>query len=40
MNVAERALKNDHKLNITELYNTSGIATTHVVVSIRHPITY
>ena len=30
-----KEIKNDFNLNIT-----SGFATTHVVVSVRHPITY
>ena len=28
------------RLYVGKLLNTSGFATTHVVVSVRHPITY
>ena len=28
------------KIVVLQLFETSGFATTHVVVSVRHPITY
>ena len=42
--VQENSIKGDelkgYSCNSNKIINTSGFATTHVVVSVRHPITY
>ena len=33
-------IKADDQERVSDMISTSGFATTHVVVSVRHPITY